>query len=323
MSRPKVVVVNTGYESYEVERRILAPLEVELVVTERDCRSEDEVLAVAGGAQAILVREAPITARVIQTLDRLKVIARYGVGVDNVDLEAARQKGVYVANVPGYGTEEVSDHAAALILACLRRLVIRDRRLRAGWFETGLKDRIFRTAGKVLGLVGYGLIGRALYRKWRGFQPGRVLVHDPFAEDRIIRADGAVRADLDTLLVESDYVSLHAPLTPETHHMINERTLRLMKKTAILINTSRGGLIEEKALITALQDGWIAAAGLDVFEREPLPPHHPLLGLENVVLTPHAAWYSKDAELELQTRASQEVFRVLSGGRPECWVNPW
>lgn len=323
MSRYKIVVVSLGYESYETEREILKPIGAELILAPRDCLTEDEVLAAARDADAILVREAPMGERVINSLKRCKAIVRYGVGVDNIDLEKARQRKIYVANVPGYGTEEVSDHAVALLLACVRSLLVRDGNLRRGEFELHIRDTMFRTTGKVLGLVGYGRIGRAFHRKWKGFLPRRVLVFDPLVAAETLKESGAEKTDLDALFADSDYISLHAPLTPQTRHLIDEDSLQKMKPTAILVNTSRGELIDEQALIRALSENRILAAGLDVFEREPVPPNHPLLRLPNVILTGHVGWYSKDAVKELQTRGAQEVLRVLSGEPPQCWVNRW
>jgi D-3-phosphoglycerate dehydrogenase len=323
MSKYTVVVASLGYESYATEREILEAVGAELVLAPRDCLTEDEVVAVARDADAILVREAPISARVIDGLLRCKAVVRYGVGVDNIDLEHARQRRIYVANIPGYGTEEVSDHAAALLLACIRRLCTRDANLRRGRFETDIREPIFRTAGKTLGLIGYGQIGRALHRKWQGFLPQRVLVFDPYAPPEGIQENGAQAAALDTLFAESDYISLHAPLTPQTRHIINAVNLEKMKPTAIIVNTARGELIDEKALAKALCEGRVAAAGLDVFEQEPLASDHPFISLPNVVLSGHVGWYSRDAVKELQTRGAQEIVRVLSGGVPQYWVNRW
>jgi len=323
MAKYKVVVVSLGYESYEVEQEILEPLGAEVLPSQVDCRTEEEVITAAGDADAILVREAPVSARVLDALSRCKVIARYGVGVDNIDLEAAKTKGIYVANVPEYGTEEVSDHAAALLLACIRTLLARDQRVRRGESNIHIHDPIYRTTGKTLGLIGYGKIARALHRKWKGFLPSKVLVYDPYVSEEEICGEGAENAGLDELLSGSDYVSLHVPLTPQTKHLIKEDTLKRMKQTAIIVNTSRGAVIDEAALVKALREGWILGAGLDVFEREPLPEDHPLKQLDNVILTYHVGWYSKDSVRELQTKAAEEVFRVLSGGRPLSWVNPW
>lgn len=323
MSQYTVVAVSLGYESYTTEREILRAVDAELVLPPRDCLTENDVAAAARNADAILVREAPISARVIDALPRCRAIIRYGVGVDNIDLERARQRRIYVANIPGYGTEEVSDHAAALLLACIRRLRTRDANLRLGRFETDIQEPIFRTTGKTLGLIGYGQIGRALHRKWKGFLPQRVLVFDPNAPPAVVRENGAEETELGTLFAESDYISLHAPLTAQTRHIINAANLKKMKPTAILVNTARGELIDEKALAKALSEGRLAAAGLDVFEKEPLACDHPFMSLPNVVLSGHVGWYSKDAVKELQTRGAQEIVRVLSGGVPQCWVNRW
>jgi D-3-phosphoglycerate dehydrogenase len=323
MATYTAVVVNLGYQSFDIERSILAPAGAELILAAQDCTSEEAVIAAAGQAHAVFVREAPISGRVLDALPNCRIVSRYGVGVDNIDLDAARQKKIYVANVPGYGTEEVSDHAVALLLACIRRITLRDHALRRGRFETDIDDRIYRTTGKVLGLVGYGLIGQAMHRKWNGFSPERVLVYDPYAAADLVRRNGALAVDLDSLLRESDYLSLHAPLTPDTQHLINADALAKMKSTAIVVNTARGGLVDETALAAALREERILAAGLDVFEREPLHADNPLLQLSNVVLSGHVGWYSKDAVKELQTRAAQAVARVLSGRAPDNWVNPW
>jgi D-3-phosphoglycerate dehydrogenase len=323
MARYKVAVVNLGYECYHIEREILEPVGAELILTPKDCLTEEDVIDVARDADAILVREAPIRGKVLESIDRCKVIVRYGVGVDNIDLEATKRKKIYVANIPGYGTEEVSDHAVALLLACIRNLLVRDKNLRQGKFETDIHDAIYRTGGKNLGLIGYGQIGRAFHRKWKGFLPNRVLVFDPYVPQEKIQDNGAEKVDLNTLLIEADYISIHTPLTRETKHIIDEAALRKMKHTAIFVNTSRGEVVDENALIKALHEGWILAAGLDVFEKEPLDRHHPLVGMSNVVLTGHVGWYSKDSVRELQTRAAQEVFRVFSGETPVCWVNKW
>ena len=323
MAKYKVVVVNLGYDSYDIERQILEPIDAELILARDDCQTADDVLAVARDADGILVREAPIPGRVLESLERCKVIVRYGVGVDNIDLEVARQKKIFVANLPGYGTEEVSDHAIALLLACIRGLLVRDGRLRQGIFETEITDEIYRTTGKTLGLIGYGQIGQAFHRKWKGFLPQKVLIYDPLVTSEVIRRRGGIDSDFETLLAQSDYISLHMPLTPETKHMISESALRKMKTSAILINTSRGEVIDEKALVRALEENWILAAGLDVFEDEPPKQDHPLLKLRNVVLSGNVGWYSKDSVEELQTRGAKEIRKVLTGERPSCWVNPW
>jgi len=323
MTQYKVSIVNLGYESYDIEREMLEPIGAEVYLVAEDPVTEENVILEAKDADAILVRGAPITAKVIQALQRCKIIARYGVGVDNVDLGVAKERKIYVSNVPDYGTEEVSDHAVGLLLACIRGLLVRDRSLRQGIWEADINDSIYRTTGKNLGIIGYGRIGRVFHRKWKGFLPERVLVYDPYVSEDIIREKGAEKTDLEIVLSESDYISIHAALTHETRHMVNESALNKMKNTAILINTARGPIVEQKALIKALQEEWILAAGLDVYEGEPIARDNPLIEMPNVVLTGHVAWYSKDSIRTLQSRAAEEVLRVLTGKTPVCWVNPW
>jgi len=323
MAKYKVVVVSLGYETYQYERDILEPIDAEVIISPVDCSTEDEVIEASKDADAIFVRETPITARVLESFERCKIVSRYGVGLDNIDLETARKLRIYVSNVPEYGTEDVSDHAVALLLGCIRTLLIRDQNLRRGIFETDISAPIYRTTGKILGIIGYGKIARALHRKWQGFLPDRVLIYDPFVDQGLIQENGAEKVALDTVLADSDYISIHTPLTPETRHLIDEAALNKMKNTAILVNTSRGAAIDTQALVNALRQGQILGAGLDVFENEPLPADHPLVGMTNVILTSHVAWYSKDSTRDLQSGAAEEVRRVLSGEKPINWVNPW
>jgi len=323
MAKFRVVVINPGYESYHIEREILKPIDAEVIIAKQDCANEDLVIATAQTADAILVREGPVTERVISALNQLKIIARYGVGVDNVDLEAARRHKIYVSIVPNYGNEDVSDHAIALLLACIRTLPIRDKNVRSGRFETDITDDIHRTTGRNLGIIGYGKIARVVHRKWKGFLPARVLIYDPLVGADAITKAGGEKVDLNTLLTEADYISIHAPLTPSTRHLINASALQQMKPTAIIVNTSRGAIIDTIALANMLKNGDIFAAGIDVFEEEPLPADHPLVELANVILTPHLAWYSKESTRDLQTGAAAEIRRVLSGQPPENWANPW
>lgn len=319
-STPKfrVVVVDLGYKNYDPEREELSKVDAELIL--RDCKSEEDLIEAVAEADALLVRQAEITARVIRAANRCKVIGRYGIGVDNVDLKAATEKGVMVVNVPDYCQDEVSDHALGLLLACARRIVSRDRKVRAGAWDIGAREPIFRMRGKTLGVLGLGSIARTLVRKVKGFEL-RVIAYDPFLEKNVARDLGVELVELDELFRQSDYLSIHAPLTETSHHIVNEQRLRSMKPTAIIVNTSRGPLIDEEALIRALQQGWIASAGLDVYEKEPLPSDSPLRTLENVVLTDHTAWYSEEATVELQHKAAAEVARVLAGEKPMNLVN--
>jgi D-3-phosphoglycerate dehydrogenase len=319
MSRSRrVVVVDDGYDDYAIERGILAPLGADLVLV--PCRGDAALVAAAiGEADAVLVRESPVTAAAIEGAPRLAGIVRYGIGTDNIDLAAAARRRIYVANVPDYGTEDVSDHAMALLLAVARRIVTRDAFVRAGGWFSGTREKVYRIAGKTLGLVGYGRIARAFECKMRGFGVTRVLVFDPSAE----LTATVERGSLEEVCRAADYLSLHAPLTPETHHIIDDARLRLMKPTAIVVNTSRGPLIDERALAEALSEGRLFGAGLDVLEEEPARPDNPLLALPNVVLTDHAGWYSEESVAELQRKATEEVREILLGRAPRSWLNRW
>jgi D-3-phosphoglycerate dehydrogenase len=313
-----VAVVDSGYDSYDIERRILAPFDAEVVLRACD-RDESKVVEAVRDADAVLVRESPVTARAVAGMTCCKAIVRYGIGVDNIDQAAARERRIYVANVPDYGAEEVSDQAVALLLAVVRRVAARDRAVRTGAWNVSRNEKMYRVAGHTLGLVGYGRVARTFERKMRGMGVERVLIYDPFVRD----AAGAEVVGLDTLCREADYVSIHAPLTPETHHLIDAGRLGLMKPTAILVNTARGPLIDEAALIAALRERRIFGAGIDVYESEPPRPDHPLFLLDNVVLSDHNGWYSEESVAELQTKAAQEVARVFRGEPPQHWLNRW
>ncbi|HTD16993.1 MAG TPA: C-terminal binding protein [Chthoniobacterales bacterium] len=316
----KVVAIDGGYESYDVERRILEGINAELTVD--PCEGDAARIKLATkDADAVLVRESPINAETIALMRRCRIIARYGIGVDNVDLMAARERRIYVANVPDYGTEEVSDHALALLLSVARRTVTRDHAVRQGAWNLSPGEKMYRIAGKALGLVGYGRIARALERKLRGLGVTRVLVYDPLIEASALA--GVEHVDLDTLCAQSDFISLHAPLTQSTSHLIDSVHFALMKPTTILVNTARGGLIDETVLIEALRTNSIFGAGIDVFEREPPNADHPLFKLTNVVLSDHTAWYSQESVADLQAKAAEEVARVLKGEPPKHWVNRW
>jgi D-3-phosphoglycerate dehydrogenase / 2-oxoglutarate reductase len=316
--RRLVTVIDGGYDSYDTERRILAPFDVEVVL--RDCNRDAAMVAQAvRDADAVLVRESPVTAAAIAGMARCKAIVRYGIGVDNIDQSAARERRIYVANVPDYGAEEVSDQAIALLLAVVRRVAVRDRAVRDGAWNVSRAEKMYRVAGRTLGLVGYGRIARTFEGKMRGMGVARVLAHDPFVKE----AAGVELVALDTLCREADYISLHAPLTPGTRHLIDGRRLALMKPTAILVNTARGPLIDEAALVTALRERRIFGAGIDVYEDEPPRKDNPLFALDSVVLSDHNGWYSEESVAELQTKAAQEVARVFRGEPPKHWLNPW
>ncbi len=298
---------------------MLGEIDAELVMAQ--CKTPEDVGSACALAHGVIVRAAPCTAQAIQCMERCRVISRYGVGVDNVDLAAAAAKGIPVLNVPDYCFEEVSDQAMALFLACVRKTARRDRDVRKGIWDANASDPVHRIAGNTFGIIGYGNIPRVLHRKLKGFNLGRILIYDPYVPPAIIREQGGEAVDLETLVSESDYISVHAPLTPKTRHLIGEREFGLMKKSAIFINTARGPVVNQDALIHALEHERINSAGLDVYEKEPLEPESPLRRLENVVLADHAGWYSEESQLELQTKAALNIVRVLQGSMPSNIVN--
>ena len=318
MPKFRVVITDHGYITDEYERSQVEPVGGEIV--HLNATTEDEVIAGAGDADGIINRMAPMTRRVIESLDKCRVIARYGVGVDNVDVQACTDHGILLANVPDYCWSEVADHAFALILTCARKTAFHDKRVRAGEWDIASADPTYRLTGKTLGLLGLGNIAQTLVRRVTGFE-FRVIAHDPYIPESVAAELGVQLVDMPTLLKESDFLSVHAPLTEQTRHIVGEPELRQMKPTAILVNTSRGPLVSEKALARALGEGWIRAAGIDVYETEPPPDDCPLKQLDNVVLTDHAGWYSEEAVVELQTKAARQVALVLAGGLPDYVVN--
>lgn len=318
MSTPyRVVIADCDFPSFDLERAELHGL-AELQVFQ--CRTEAEVIAAAREADGILVQYAPLSREVIESLRRCRVIARYGIGVDMIDLPAADRRGIWVVNVPDYCVEEVSDHAVALMLALVRRLPRLDAAVRRGQWDVSLAGPVSRLADCTVGLVGLGKIARRVAEKMKGFGC-RLLGYDPYADPRAGGGPGVELVGLDELVRLSDLLSLHAPLSVETRHLVGESLLRRMKPTAFLINTSRGGLIDETALVAALEKGWIAGAALDVAESEPRGPQDPLLKAENVLLTPHAAFYSAQSRQELQRRTARAAAQVLRGEPPANPVN--
>jgi D-3-phosphoglycerate dehydrogenase len=287
----------------------------------RQCRTEDQVIAECGDAEGIVVQYAPITGRVLAALPKLKAVGRYGVGYDTVDVPAATRHGVAVCNVPDYGTEDVSDHAIALALSLERGVVLLDRRMRDGDYAFEAARPLHRVATRVFGVVGLGRIGSATARKARGVGYS-VIGHDPRFSGAPTGPEAVRLVQLDELFATADVVSLHLPLDAVTRHFINEAALAAFKEGAILVNTSRGGLVDTGAVVAALQSGTLKGAALDVFESEPLPSDSVLRLLENTVLTPHVAWYSEESYSELKTRTMQNVVDVCAGRPPRNIVNP-
>ncbi len=319
-----VVIADYDYGDVDIERAIIEGAGLKLVAAQ--CKSEDDVIEVARDADAIIAQYATVGAKAINALTRCRVIARYGTGVDIVDVDAATRRNILVTNVPNDWCEnEVADHAMALLVAVARKLRNYDIATRSGTWRWQSGEPIHRFRGRILGLLSFGAIARAIAARAAGFGM-RIIAHDPYMENADITARGATPVSFDELIEQADYLVIQAPLTPETRHLIDETRLRRMKPGAFLINTARGPIVNDQALYRALKEGWIAGAGLDDIEEEPAKlrdwkPTNPLFGLENVIITPHAAYYSEEAIRTVRDFAAQEVVRVLTGNAPLSPVN--
>ena len=305
-------MADCDHESIDIERSVLHDVCIDLPWLR--CRTEGELLAHCADATGLLVQYAPVTRAVLNGLPKLRSIVRYGVGVDTIDLAAAAERGVIVSNVPDYGTDEVSDHALALLLALNRRIVAANRSIREGVWDYSTLRPARRLRTLTLGIIGLGRIGEALAVKARGIGLN-IVASDPY------RAVGGVpdyvrMMDLDELLAASDLVSVHCPLTEETAHLLGEDAIRQMKRSACLVNTARGRIVDEEALDRALSEGRLAGAALDVFGKEPVRPDHPLLRHENFLCTPHMAWYSEESARELKRKAAEEMRRLILNETP-------
>lgn len=316
-AKAKVVLTDYVWESLDVERKLLDGL-ADLVPLKT--KKPDEFIAEAQDCDALLNTYAgPITAEVMARMPKCRIIARYGIGVDTIDLDAATQAGIIVTNNPTYCIDEVAEHTMALVLACARKVALYDRLVRGARWEVPPGKPMFRLSGRTLGLVGFGNIARQVAARAHAFGM-RVVYADPFVAEAQYDAPGR-KVDLSDLLTQSDFVSLHPPLTPETRRMINGDTLSRMKPATFLINCSRGPIVDTDALVRALEAKTIAGCALDTTDPEPLPDPHPLRGRDNVIITPHVAWYSEQALVGLQAGAPGEVRRVLTGEWPVNVVN--
>lgn len=273
------------------------------------------------GIDGVIVRTAPFNKDVIENADKLKVISRHGVGVDNIDIEEASKRGIFVLNTPGVNDISVAEHTLAMILALAKRIKEMDRAVRDGRFNIREEYSAIDLDGKVLGIIGFGKIGSLVAKKCRYAFNMEILVYDPYVkEERVNEVEGRL-VDLKILLKESDFVSIHTPLTNETKHLIGEKELKLMKPTSFIINIARGPIWDEKALAKALSEGWIRGAGTDVFEEEPPREDNPLLKIDNILLTPHMAALTKECVIRMATGAAKNVIDILSGKIPSSIVN--
>lgn len=313
---PRVVLTDATFP--DVERERMAAIRYGASLEEARCKNADDVVVAATNTDVLLVQFANVTRLALSKLAPGAIVIRYGIGLDNIDLVAAREFGVKVAYIPDYATGEVADHTVSLALSALRKIIPLDRSVRQGqWDAAGVAAPIKSFAESTVGFVGFGRIGREVHARFKAFGFSSV-VADPNVDAGTLESLKARCVDLDTLFATADVVTLHTPLTPTSHHVVNSKRLKQMKPTAIVVNTARGALIDPDALVEALRAGQIAGAALDVFEQEPLPANSALRSLSNVILTPHAAWYSAQAVDRLQSLAADEIERHLSGQPPRC-----
>jgi D-3-phosphoglycerate dehydrogenase len=318
MPGPLVAVTDHVFPDLEPTMRVLSGIGAEVRLA--DSKTPEAILDVARQADGVIVCYAEVDAGIIEGLERCRVIARTGIGYDNVDIAAAAAKGIVVTNVPEYCEDEVSDHAMALLLALARKVASMNALVHQGTWDAGLAKPLYRLRGRVLGLVGFGKIPRLVAAKAQAFGI-EVRAYDPFVPAEAFAALGVAQVTFDELLATSDYLSVHAPLTEETRNMVDAAALAKLKDGAILVNTARGPLVDVEAVADALDSGRLAAVGLDVLPDEPPSSSLRLLGRPNALLTPHIAFYSEESMVDLQAKAAEQVALVLSGGQPQYPVN--
>jgi D-3-phosphoglycerate dehydrogenase len=318
MGKALVAVTDSVFPNLDPAREVLSKIGAELRLAEE--ATPEAILKVAARADAVMVTYAKITAEMIQQMQHCQIIARFGIGVDNVDIPAATTAGIVVTRVPDYCIEEVSDHTMTLLLALARKIPLANACSHAGHWELSVVVPIHRLRGSVLGLVGFGRIPQLVAPKAKAFGL-KVVTYDPYISREVTARAGVESMEFDELLKVSDFISIHTPLIPETNHLFNDDAFRRMKPTAYLINTARGAIVDEAALVRALDAEKLAGAGLDVLSQEP-PSSSSLFGRGNVILTPHMSFYSVESLVELQTKAAEEVVNILTGQPPRHPVNP-
>jgi D-3-phosphoglycerate dehydrogenase len=318
MPRLLVGVSDSVFPNLDPAREVLSRIGAELRLAKEP--TAEAILEVARDADALLATYAKITAEMIPQMKRCRIISRFGIGVDNVDIPAATKAGIVVTRVPDYCIDEVSDHTLALLLALARKIPSSNARTHAGHWEMQAVAPIHRLRGSTLGLVGFGRIPQLVAPKAKAFGL-KVVAYDPYIPPDVFTRARVEKIEFDELVKVSDYISIHSPLVPETHHLFNADVFRRMKPTAYLVNTARGPIIDETALAQALDAKQLAGAGLDVLSQEP-PNGSPLFGRDNVILTPHTSFYSVESLVDLQVKAAEEIVRVFNGEMPRNPVNP-
>ncbi|HVS87080.1 MAG TPA: C-terminal binding protein [Candidatus Acidoferrum sp.] len=318
MQQLRVGVSDSVFPNLDPARDVLSKIGAELRVAQEP--TAEAILRVAADADALLVTYAKITAEMIRQMKRCRIISRFGIGVDNVDIAAATNAGIVVTKVPDYCVDEVSDHAMALLLSLVRKIPYANSLVHAGRWEMPAVVPIHRLRRSVLGLVGFGRIPQLVAPKAQAFGI-KVVAFDPYIPQDVMTRAGVEKVEFAELVKMSDYISIHSPLLPETHHLFNADVFRKMKPTAYLVNTARGPIVDETALAHALDARQLAGAALDVLSQEP-PTGSPLFGRNNVILTPHTSFYSVESLVELQIKAAEEVVRVMTKQAPRNPVNP-
>lgn len=317
MEKYKVVITDREYETIEAEKKYLTAHGCQ--VFDYQYKNEEDILRVAKDADAIIVQYAKMPKSLIDQLDRCKVIARYAMGFDGIDLQAAADKGIYVCNVKDYCHEEVATHALALLLEFSRRVAKYDAWTHSGnWYAMPGKQHSLKN--QIIGVISFGRIARSYIDKIRPLCDN-IWVYDAYVSEETMREYGVVPKTLEEIYANADYISIHCPLTEETRHMFNKETFKQMKNTAVLINVGRGPIVSEEDLVWAIENHEIGGAALDVLETEPPGKDNPLFCYDNVIITPHTAWYSVESQAILQITPAEEVVRVLNGEKPHNAVN--
>jgi len=314
-----VAISDSPFENGDKEQAILGRIGAK--VQQFHCTNESEVIDAARNAHLIMCDASPITRNVIHSVSKLVGVVEYGIGYDNIDVNAATEKDVLVCNVPDFMTSEVADHAVALILALTRKLDRIGRSTRDGKWNWREFRPVSSLEGKTVGIIGFGNIGRQVAERMRSFGTD-VMAYDPYVSRESKEKLGARSSNLNELLEASDIISIHVPLNKETRQLIGRKELAKLKESVILVNTSRGSVLDQEALVESIRKGSIAAAGLDVLAKEPPSASDPILGFENVIVTPHIGWYSEQSSARLQENAALEAERILTGNPPKHPVNP-
>jgi D-3-phosphoglycerate dehydrogenase len=316
--RPRVLIVYAGHKEVSIERDILESAGVEVVASIDPHSPAAE--AAYGDCDALMVTIQPVDAALMNRMPNCRIICRIGTGLDAIDIPAATERGIWVTNVPDYSIDEVSSHAMAFVLALARNLFRHRAMSQTGTWRYQTERPIRRIAGQTLGILGLGRIGGASARKGQGLG-FEVIAHDPYLGPERFEELGVRSVDFDTLMRESDFITVHVPLTDETRRIVDARALSLMKPSAFLVNTARGEVVDIDALVESVRSGQIAGAGIDVLPVEPPPPDHPILHEEGILVTPHIGWASIEAGHDVKVRGAQDVLAVIQGGRPKYRAN--